>query len=432
MRRILIAGAGQSGLQLALGLQFHGYDVTLMSNRTSEEIRSGRVTSTQCMFATALRHEHELGLGFWAASAPRIEGVGVSVAEPVPGGHRRAVDWLGRLDGCAQSVDQRLKMSGWLDTFAERGGRLVVHAAAVSDLDALAGHYDLVLVATGKGELAELFDRDPARSPHTVPQRALAVAYVHGLGPRPEHAGTEAVRCNLVPGAGELFVLPTLTVSGRADVLFWEAVPDGPLDVFQDQPGPDEHLARTLELMELYAPWEYARATRVELTDAHATLAGRYTPAVRDPVGRLPSGGVVLGVGDAVVADDPVTGQGANSAAKCAAAYLAAIVQHGERPFDAAWMRTAFDRHWATARHATAWTHAMLAPRQPPHVRELLAAAAGLQPVADRIANGFDDPADFADYFYEPERAAAYVAEAEKAASSGGTEVEAPVAGAAG
>ncbi|MGW2598944.1 styrene monooxygenase/indole monooxygenase family protein [Streptomyces klenkii] len=421
MRRILIAGAGQSGLQLALGLQFHGYDVTLMSNRTSEEIRSGRVMSTQCMFPTALGHEHALGLGFWAAAAPRIEGVGVSVAEPGPAGgpHRRAADWLGRLGGCAQSVDQRLKMSGWLDTFAERGGRLAVHAAAVSDLDALAAHYDLVLVATGKGELAELFDRDPAGSSYAVPQRALAVAYVHGLGPRPEHPDTEAVRCNFVPGAGELFVLPTLTVSGRADVLFWEAVPDGPLDAFQDQPGPGEHLARTLELMEHYVPWEYARATRVELTDAQATLAGRYTPAVRDPVGRLPSGGLVLGVADAVVADDPVTGQGANSAAKCAAAYLAAIVRHGERPFDEAWMRAAFAGHWVSARHTTAWTNAMLAPRQPAHVRELLDAAGRHQSLADRIAGGYDDPEDFADYFYDAQDAAACVAALGEAGEGG-------------
>ncbi|MDI5982977.1 NAD-binding protein, partial [Amycolatopsis magusensis] len=50
MRKILIVGAGQSGLQLALGLQGHGYEVTLISNRTPEEIRGGRVKSTQCMF----------------------------------------------------------------------------------------------------------------------------------------------------------------------------------------------------------------------------------------------------------------------------------------------------------------------------------------------------------------------------------------------
>ncbi|GHC48220.1 styrene monooxygenase/indole monooxygenase family protein [Streptomyces cinnamoneus] len=417
MRRILIVGAGQSGLQLALGLQGKGYDVTVMSNRTAEEIRSGRVMSTQIMFRTALRYERELGLNFWEGLAPRVEGLGISVAGTVPGvpGVQRLVDWVGRLDGHAQSVDQRVKMAGWLDTFAERGGRLVVHGAAVSDLDFLAHRYDLVLVAAGKGELVSLFARDPARSPYAAPQRSLALAYVHGLGPRAEHPEYDAARCNLVPGVGELWVIPTLTTSGRADILFWEGVPGGPLDVFHDVEGPGAHLARTLELLERFVPWEYGRATAVELTDARATLAGRYAPTVRDPVGRLPSGGLVLGVADAVVVNDPLTGQGSNSAAKCAASYLASIVERGEEPFDADWMRTAFERYWASARHVTRWTNAMLAP-QAGHVRSLLGAAGGLQRVADRFANGFDDPSDFEDYFFEAAKAEAYVAEALAAA----------------
>ena len=44
-RKILIVGAGQSGLQLAHGLLQNGYEVTLMSARTAEEIRAGRVMS---------------------------------------------------------------------------------------------------------------------------------------------------------------------------------------------------------------------------------------------------------------------------------------------------------------------------------------------------------------------------------------------------
>jgi hypothetical protein len=35
--------------------------------------------------------------------------------------------------------------------------------------------------------------------------------------------------------------------------------------------------------------------------------------------------------------------------------------------------------------------------------------------VADRFANGFDDPADFEAYLYEPERTAAYLASASAA-----------------
>ncbi|MEU3046977.1 MULTISPECIES: styrene monooxygenase/indole monooxygenase family protein [unclassified Streptomyces] len=406
MRKILVVGAGQSGLQLALGLQSQGYEVTLMSNRTADEIRSGRVMSTQCMFHTALQHERDLGINFWESQAPRIEGLGVSVAAPDGG---RAVDWVGRLGGYAQSVDQRVKMAGWMETFARRGGQLVIHGAAVSDLDYFSRAYDLVLVSAGKGELVSLFERDADRSPYSEPQRALAVAYVHGLGPRPEHPDYDAVRCNLVPGVGELFVMPTFTTSGRADILFWEGVPGGPLDVFRGVRDPAEHLSLTLELMEKYTPWEYARATRVELTDAGGTLAGRYAPTVRRPVGRLPGGGLVLGVADVVVANDPITGQGSNSAAKCAASYLDSITAHGDRPFDEEWMRGAFDRYWDTARHVTKWTNAMLGV-PPEHVLGLIGAAGAHQPVADRFANGFNDPADFEDFFYDPEKTGAYLA----------------------
>jgi hypothetical protein len=406
MRKILVVGAGQSGLQLALGLLSHGYDVTLMTNRTADEIRSGKVMSTQCMFTTALGHERALGLNFWEAETPRIEGIGVSVAAP---DGSRPIDWVGRLDGFAQSVDQRVKMAGWIEAFAERGGRLVVHGAAVSDLDYFASRYDLVLVAAGKGELVGMFGRDAARSPYNTAQRALAVSYVHGLGPRPEHPDFHAVRCNLIPTVGEMFVMPTLTTSGPADILFWEGIPGGPLDVFDGVKDPAEHLRITLELMEKFLPWEYDRARAVELTDANGTLAGRYAPTVRNPIGELPSGGLVLGVADVVVANDPITGQGSNNAAKCAASYLDSILARGDKPFDGEWMRATFDRYWDYAQHVTKWTNAMLAP-PPEHVLGLIGAAGALQPVADRFANGFDDPSDYEKWFFDPELAQSYLA----------------------
>ncbi|MFK0256770.1 styrene monooxygenase/indole monooxygenase family protein [Streptomyces sp. NPDC090445] len=415
MRKILVVGAGQSGLQLAIGLQAKGYEVTLMSNRTADEIRTGRIMSTQVMFDTALRHERDLGLNYWERHTPRIEGVGVSVTGP---DGSRAVDWLGRLKAYAQSVDQRVKMAGWLDTFVQRGGQLVVHGASVADLDYFSRVYDLVLVAAGKGELVSMFGRDAARSPYGTPQRALAVSYVNGLEPRPEHPGTEAVRCNLVPGVGELFIMPALTTSGRADILFWEGLPGGPLDVFRGVNDPAEHLKLTLALMEKYTPWEHARAAKCELTDAGGTLAGRYAPVVRNPIGRLPGGGVVLGVADVVVANDPITGQGSNSAAKCAASYLSSILMHGDKPFDEAWMKATFDTYWfATGKPVTQWTNAMLAP-PPEHVLNLIGAAGRHQPVADRFANGFDNPADFDAFFYDAEDAADYLAEVESSADS--------------
>ncbi|GAB3293152.1 styrene monooxygenase/indole monooxygenase family protein [Parasphingorhabdus pacifica] len=401
MRKILIVGAGQAGLQLALSLREHDYDVTVMSSRTPEEIRAGRVMSTQCMFGRALQYERDHGLNLWERETPNVDGVGVSIADP---DGSRVMDWYGVLDEYAQSVDQRVKMAGWLELLEERGGKVIYNGVTTSDLDGLTRLYDLVLVAAGKGELVQLFDRDPERSPYRSPQRMLSVAYVHGGRRRPEHPDMDAVRFNVVPGEGELFVIPGYTLSGPCEIPFFEAVPGGALDCFQDRPSPEEHWARMLGLMRRYLPWEYERFKDARITDSGATLAGGYTPTVRKPVGRLPAGGIVLGVADVVVANDPITGQGSNNAAKCAESYLNSIVERGDEPFDAEWMEQAFERYWDDVQYVTAWTNAMLQP-PPEHVLNVFGAASMSSAVARRVVNGFNDAKDLTSWFLDPEGA---------------------------
>jgi hypothetical protein len=407
MPKILIVGAGQSGLQLALTLREHDYDVTVMSARTPDEIRRGRVMSTQCMFADALQIERDHGLNQWEPDTVRVEGLGVSIAAP---DSSRAMDWVGKLDDYAQSVDQRVKMAGWLELLEERGGKVVIHGVTTADLDKLTELYDLVIVAAGKGELVQLFDRNPERSPFTAPQRILSLAYVHGLAPRPEHPDFPAVRFNIVPGVGELFVIPAYTLSGNCEILFFEGVPGGPLDCWDDKPGPQEHLERILGLMRQFVPWEYDRAGAVALTDPRATLTGGYTPMVRFPVGELPSGGAVLGMADVVVANDPITGQGSNNAAKCAAVYLDSIVARGDQPYDRQWMEATFEQYWDYAQHVTNWTNALLQP-PPEHVLKILGTAQVNYTVARRFVNGFTDPSDYQHWFMDPAKAEAYLAE---------------------
>jgi len=405
MRKVLIVGAGQSGLQLGLTLLEHGYEVTVMSARTPEEIRDGRVMSTQGMFHPALQHERDHGLNLWEDETIPFEGLGVSIAAP---DGSRVLDWVAKMDRYGMSVDQRVKMAGWLELFEERGGQLVIHGVTTADLDKLAGMYDLTVIAAGKGELVQLFDRDPAKSPYTAPQRALSVAYCHGVEYRPEHPDFKAVRFNIVPEVGELFMIPGYTVTGNCDILFFEGIPGGPLDVFADRPSPDETLRRILELMRTYVPWEYERSRNAELTDQGGALSGGYTPVVRRPVGELPSGKIVLGMADVVVANDPITGQGSNNASHCAALYLDEILAHGERPFDRAWMEATFAKYWEYARHVTEWTNAMLRP-PPPHVLEIIGAAGQIPAVARRFANGFSDPTDFQHWFMSPDKANEYL-----------------------
>jgi hypothetical protein len=408
MRNVLIIGAGQSGLQLGLSLLAEGYQVTIMSARTPEEIRGGWVTSTQAMFDDALRTERAYGLDLWRDETPQIAGLHVSLSAP-PG--QRALRIPCPLDAPAQSTDQRVKMARWLELFEERGGIVHYQGVTTADLDGLTqlNRYDLTVVAAGKGELVGVFDRDPARSPYETPQRGLAVVYVHGLAPDPLWPEPN-VGFNAVPGLGELFVIPGLTHSGPCDILFWETVPDGPLDRWRERLPPAEHLKLTLELAREYTPWVYERCADVELTDGRAALSGRYTPTVRQPVAELPGGGLVLGMADVVVANDPITGQGSNTAAKCAAHYLGAILEHGDRPFDRAWMEQTFTDFWDGAgRHVTEWTNAMLQPL-PEHVQQILGVAATNETVARRFANGFSDPADFQHWFMDPARSKEYLA----------------------
>ncbi len=405
MRKILIIGAGQGGLQLALGLQAQGYDVTVMSARTPEEMRSGRVMSTQGMFGPALQIERDLGLNLWEEQAPKISALHVTVAGP-PG--TPALSFPAPFSEYIQSVDQRVKMAGWLELFAGRGGNVIYHSVMTSDLEGLCRLHELTIISAGKGELVELFDRDAGRSPFTAPQRALAAVYVRGMRPRTGHPGTH-VGISVTPGLGELFTIPAYTITGPCHILFWEAVPGGPVDRFGDRPDPRAHLARTLDLMRQYAPWEYERCADAELTDARCTLAGGYAPVVRHPVGRLPGDSLVLGMGDVVVANDPICAVGANNASHCAAIYLRSILDRGRKPFDQDWMRHAFDAYWDHARWPTAFSNMMLGPL-PGHVQQALGIASQNPAVARQLAGTYENPADLDNWLMDPAKTDAYLA----------------------
>ncbi len=403
-RKITILDGGQAGLQLGCGLLQKGFDVTLVQNRTGEEIRAGKVMSSQCMFDAALENERELGLDFWAEQCPTVDSINFVVPAPdAPGS--KAIEWNGLLDRPAQSVDQRTKYPVWMEEFARRGGTIEIREATVADLETYAANSDLAIVAAGKGDIAKMFERDAEKSIFDKPQRALALTYVHGMTPRPDHS---AVNFNLIPGVGEYFVFPALTNSGPCDIMVFEGIPGGPMDCWKDVATPDEHLATSKRILETFLPWEAERCQTVELTDANGTLAGAFPPTVRKPVGRLPSGKAVLGLADAVCLNDPITGQGSNNASKAAKVYMDAIVSHGDRPFDEAFMQATFDRYWAYAQFVTGWTNALLQP-PPPHVLGIMGSAQSYPVLARRIANGFDNPPDLFPWFAVPEEAELYL-----------------------
>lgn len=403
MGRFTIVGAGQAGLMVGVGLLKAGHEVTMISNRTAEQLRTGRVLSSQCMFGQALARENELGLRLWKDECPPVEGISFTVPD---GSGGNAFSWSARLDVGAEAVDQRIKMPAWFEIFTKKGGDLVFHDATIDDLEKYAAASDLTIVAAGKGDIAKMFERDAERSAFDKPQRALALTYVNGLTPREDYS---AVCFNLIPGVGEYFVFPSLTTTGPCEIMVFEGVPGGPMDAWSDVSTPQEHLVRSKELLDAFVPWEGERARNCELTDDNGILAGRFPPTVRKPIATLPSGATVLGMADAVVLNDPITGQGSNNAAKCAAIYLASILENVEKPYDDAWMQQTFERYFDVAKYVAAWTNTLLQP-PPPHVLELLGAAAHYPQIARRVVNGFDEPRDFHLWFMDPVLAKQYLA----------------------
>jgi hypothetical protein len=408
MRKITIVGGGQAGLQLAIGLVRAEYEVVVVSNRTPEDIRDGRVMSSQFMFDTALESERALGIDFSEDECPYTDGVGLTIAGP---DGPPALSWAYRLDRPGQSVDQRVKFPGWMEHLQEIGGTLLIQEADAESLERFAGESDLVIVAAGKGEIVRLFERDADRSPFDQPMRALALTYVTGMTPY----DFTRVSFNIAPGVGEYFVFPALTTTGACEIMVFEGVPGGPMDCFGGVATPAKHLEQSLWILETFFPWEAERCRDLALTDDNGILAGRFPPTVRKPVARLESGKPVLGMADAVVLNDPITGQGSNNAAKCATVYLRRILERGDAPFDDAWMEETFAEYWDYAQAVTKWTNALLLP-PPPHVIEVLGAAAEIEGVGKAFVNGFDDPRTYEPWFFEPELAAAFIEQQARAA----------------
>jgi hypothetical protein len=171
----------------------------------------------------------------------------------------------------------------------------------------------------------------------------------------------------------------------------------------------EEHLAHSKRLLKDFLPRMYERCRHAEPMDANGYLRGGVTPIVREPVGQLPSGRLVLGLGDALVVNDPLTAPGANSAAMAADAYLTAIRAHGDAPYDRAFMEQTFYDFWnSNLRFVTEWNNKILGG-MPEHIVRVLVAGNEVPAIRHRWVNAFNNRADFFDWLGTPEKAEAFL-----------------------
>jgi hypothetical protein len=302
------------------------------------------------------------------------------------------------------------------------GGRVVVETVDVARLDAIAAQNELVIVATGRGPLAELFPRDEARSVYTTPQRKLAMAIVTGARLGFDGVPFLPAKFNLFATAGEAFWIPYFhRDAGPCWCLLFEAKAGGPMDRFDDCKTGEALVARSKEVIRDLMPWDAAWANGIELADADGWLVGTVTPSVRAPVGTLPSGKIAMPLGDTAISMDPIAGQGANLGNKAARHLVEAIAKHPEgAAFDAAWMTSTFEAFWADHGAATVrFTNILLEPLTPAG-RIVMIAQYGSngvgespqQRIADTVVENFMDPRKHTDAFVDKAAARTLVARA--------------------
>ncbi|MFI6926770.1 styrene monooxygenase/indole monooxygenase family protein [Nonomuraea spiralis] len=380
MTGIGIVGAGISGLTLALRLQQLGVATTLYSEGDAAGLGRGRLPNTVGRMARAQAHERELGSLHFLDPGCLLSSGRLSIKGDPP------LEFTARVAEPFHAVDFRLLLPALMDDYTARGGRLVVDPVPpdAERVERWSRGHELMVVATGRRSVSELFPRDPAWSPYEAPQRVLAAGLFRGFDPGP------AFGFNISPGCGEILSMSMMTRAGLVPGILVEAIPGGPLEAMARVPAAGfceallallpEHAPRLAELIDPAA---------FELLGPDDLLQGAITPVVREAVAELPGGGVALAIGDAWIANDPITGQGANLGSACAWIAADAIAAGG--PYDAAFARDTVRRMWAMAEPVTSWTNAFLRPPAD-HVTALLVAASTRPDVAELVLSLFGDP----------------------------------------
>jgi hypothetical protein len=359
-------------------------------------MRASRLPNTVARFGATQAREHALGVDHWAAAKHKVRAMHLSIGD--------ALQITARLAEPMSAIDFRIYLPRLLEDYAAHGGIVEFSPSSPDEVTAWSERHELMVVASGRETVGELFPRDPDRSVHETPQRRLSAALYRGIG----YAEPEGVVYTIVPGAGEIFTMPFLTFEGWVSALLIEAIPGGPLEPFARMPYDAGFAPALLELFEQFAPAIRERVDRAtfSLTRPEDLLQGAITPTVRQMAARLETGRYALAIGDAWAVNDPVVAQGANLGSATAWIVGDAIRDHGV--FDELFVADVDRRVWAAAQPAIDFTNAFLAA-PPPHVLEILQAAAAEPEVADAFASRFSYPDQMWRTIATPERAAAFL-----------------------
>jgi 2-polyprenyl-6-methoxyphenol hydroxylase-like FAD-dependent oxidoreductase len=402
MRKIAIIGAGQAGCIFGYALIRRGYDVTLYSDRTPDQwLNHSAPTGSACLYAEVIDIERELGMDYWSQNMFPAEGVLLESArfagDPEAGMMKGRLEY-GRKGG---AIDQRMRIHRWLEDFESIGGKLAIENVTPERADRIAMESDLTVLAAGKADLGRVIPRDERRSHYSKPQRNLAMVIVRSKSGRhvrewfSERTPYSSTKFDFFADSGEYFWVPyTHKTAGPTYAILFEAKEGSRLDRFSQCKSGEEATAHALDIIREFAPWEHHVVDDIEYVseDRHGWLVGRFPPTVRRPFGRLPSGGLMMPIGDTAITFDPLCGQGGNFASRSAKFVAEEIVSRGTLPFDELWMTEVNLGLWERfGRGGCELTRLFLEP--PSEAAQIvLAAAAADERAADAYYYGFPHP----------------------------------------
>jgi len=402
MRKIAIIGSGQAGCILAYSLAKQGYDVTLYSDRTPDQwLNQSAPTGTACLYAEVIDIERELGMDFWSDDMFPAEGVLLESArfasDPDVTVMKGRIEY-GRRGG---AIDQRLRIHRWLEDLESIGGKLAIESVTPERVDKIATENDLTILAAGKADLARLIPRDPYRSFYDRPQRNLAMTIVRSKSGQhvrdwfSHRTPYNSTKFDFFADAGEYFWVPyNHKTAGATYGILFEAREGSGLDRFKDCKSGLEVTEHARNIIREFAPWEHHMADDMEYVeeDPHGWLVGRFAPQVRKAFGRLPSGGLIMPVGDTAITFDPICGQGGNFASRSARYLAQEIARHGDAAFDEVWMTEVNCGMWEKyGRGGCDLTRIFLEPASPA-TQIVLDTARADERAADAYYYGFPHP----------------------------------------
>ncbi len=386
-KKICIIGSGTAGLQLAYSLK-EEFDVTVIHSNSSDKIRNGRIMSTQVHFGSTRTRENRFKMPKWEDKT-LLKSIHMTI------GNQKL--FVGKLKEPALSVDQRLYFSHCLKDLENQGVSFRLLRVNKDQLESLADEFDLTIDCSGKSGPLFPFPIEKQLSPFKVPQRKCIVGYFLGVKPN----DPPGVSVTVLPEIGEMFEIPAMTEQGPVTILFIMAVPGRELDVFKEIKDVKEFTNQMKNITQKYFQDIHERIQQniFALSDDKAFLNVAIKPVIRKPY-VIFKNKIVIGCGDSVFLNDPITGQGCNLSSFCAEQLYETLIQYKNSIWDIRIGETYWDRTKTVVKEVTEWTNAMT-QALPQHVVQILLAGAENQKIADEVAEWFANPRKAYEVFFQ-------------------------------